>query len=86
MENAFSDVRDRFGKLDGLVHAIAFSDKEELKGSFTANTTRANFLRTMDISAFSFVDAARRAAALMPGRRRDGDADLSGVRAHGTEL
>ncbi|MCG8443816.1 MAG: enoyl-ACP reductase [Caulobacterales bacterium] len=66
MDGAFTDVRERFGRLDGLVHAIAFSDKEELTGSFVGNTTRANFQRTMDISAFSFVDAARRASALMP--------------------
>jgi enoyl-[acyl-carrier protein] reductase I len=65
-------VFDRLGKdwggLDFLVHSIAFSDKNELKGSFIENTTRENFLRTMDISAFSFVAAGKRAAKLMkPG-------------------
>src|SRR5262249_22142964 len=45
--------------------AIAFSDKNELKGSFTENTTRENFLRTMDISAFSYVACAKRAAPMM---------------------
>jgi enoyl-[acyl-carrier protein] reductase I len=48
-----------------VVHAIAFSDKEQLKGRYI-NTTRENFLRTMDISCFSFTDVSRRAAALMP--------------------
>jgi enoyl-[acyl-carrier protein] reductase I len=66
MEAAFAQVAEAFGTIDFLVHAIAFSDKNELKGSFVENTTRANFARSMDISAFSFVDAARRASALMP--------------------
>jgi enoyl-[acyl-carrier protein] reductase I len=66
MESAFSALKTAFGEVDFLVHAIAFSDKNELKGSFVENTTRENFLRTMDISAFSFVDAAKRTASLMP--------------------
>ena len=66
MDAAFASIAETFGSIDFLVHAIAFSDKNELKGSFVENTTRANFLRSMDISAFSFVDAARRASALMP--------------------
>ena len=66
MDAAFASIAEAFGSIDFLVHAIAFSDKNELKGSFVENTTRANFLRSMDISAFSFVDAARRASALMP--------------------
>jgi enoyl-[acyl-carrier protein] reductase I len=65
MEAAFKSVEEVFGTIDFLVHAIAFSDKEELRGSFVDNTTRQNFLRSMDISAFSFVDAARRASRLM---------------------
>ena len=65
MDAAFASIAEAFGSIDFLVHAIAFSDKNELKGSFVENTTRANFLRSMDISAFSFVDAARRASALM---------------------
>ncbi len=77
MDTAFGAIRERWGRLDGLVHAIAFSDKEELKGSFVDNTTRANFLRTMDVSAFSFVDAARRAAALMPPREQGGGAMIT---------
>src|SRR5207249_4757776 len=62
MEAAFASIEAKFGTIDFLVHSVAFSDKNELKGSFVENTTRANFLRSMDISAFSFVDAARRAA------------------------
>jgi enoyl-[acyl-carrier protein] reductase I len=66
MDTAFKTVEDAFGTLDFVVHAIAFSDKNELKGSFVENTTRENFLRSMDISAYSFVDVARRAAKIMP--------------------
>ena len=56
---------EQWGSLDFLVHAIAFSDKNELKGRY-ADTTRENFLRTMLISCFSFTEVAKRAAALMP--------------------
>ncbi|WP_158916567.1 enoyl-ACP reductase [Caulobacter sp. S45] len=66
MEAAFKTIEDTFGTIDFLVHSIAFSDKNELKGSFVENTTRGNFARSMDISAYSFVDASRRAARLMP--------------------
>lgn len=66
MEAAFAQIGQAFGSIDFLVHSVAFSDKNELKGSFVENTTRENFLRSMDISCFSFVDAARRAQALMP--------------------
>ncbi|MEL7348211.1 MAG: SDR family oxidoreductase [Pseudomonadota bacterium] len=64
MDRAFATVGEAWGSLDFVVHAIAFSDKAELTGRF-ADTTRANFLRTMDISCYSFVDVARRAAPLM---------------------
>ena len=66
MDAAFRQIEQAFGTIDFLVHAIAFSDKNELRGSFVDNTTRENFLRSMDISAYSFVDASRRAAKLMP--------------------
>lgn len=66
MDAAFAQIGERWGKLDFLVHAIAFAGKEELQGSFVENTTRAGFTRAMDISVFSFVDAARRASELMP--------------------
>jgi enoyl-[acyl-carrier protein] reductase I len=51
MDAAFAAIEDAFGTIDFLVHSIAFSDKNELKGSFVENTTRANFARSMDISA-----------------------------------
>ncbi len=65
MDAAFARIADRWGRLDFLVHAIAFAGKDELQGSFVENTTREGFRRAMDISVFSFVDAARRASALM---------------------
>ncbi|MBX6367257.1 MAG: enoyl-ACP reductase FabI [Rhodospirillales bacterium] len=64
VERVFASLAERWGRLDFVVHAIAFSDKEELKGRYL-DTTRANFLRTMDISCFSFTDICRRAAPLM---------------------
>jgi enoyl-[acyl-carrier protein] reductase I len=65
VDAAFDVVRKEWGALDFLVHAIAFSDKTELKGRY-ADTTRKNFIRTMVISCFAFTEAAKRAAALMP--------------------
>ncbi len=66
MDSAFKTIADTWGSLDFLVHSIAFTDKAALEGSFVENTTRQNFKDTMDISAFSFVDSANRAAKLMP--------------------
>lgn len=60
----FDAIREKWGKLDFLVHAIAYSDKEELKGKYV-NTTRSNFLKTLDISCYSFTRIAREAAPLM---------------------
>jgi enoyl-[acyl-carrier protein] reductase I len=65
LDAAFSTLREKWGTIDFVVHAIAFSDRGELKGRY-ADTTRANFVRTMVISCFSFTEVARRAAALMP--------------------
>jgi enoyl-[acyl-carrier protein] reductase I len=65
VDNVFAELRDAWGKIDFLVHAIAFSDKNELKGKY-ADTTRENFTRTMLISCFSFTEVAKRAAAMMP--------------------
>jgi enoyl-[acyl-carrier protein] reductase I len=63
----FEALAQRWGKLDFLVHSIAYSDKEALKGRYV-DTTRANFIRTLNISCFSFTDLARRAQPLMnPG-------------------
>lgn len=60
----FDALKNAWGKLDFVLHAIAFSDKEELKGHYV-NTSRKNFLRTMDISCFSFTEVCRLAAPLM---------------------
>jgi len=65
VDSVFEALRAKWGQLDFLVHAIAFSDKNELKGRY-ADTTRENFSRTMMISCFSFTELARRAAELMP--------------------
>ncbi|KIZ33183.1 MULTISPECIES: enoyl-ACP reductase FabI [Rhodopseudomonas] len=65
VDAVFDTLRDKWGHLDFLVHAIGFSDKNELKGRY-ADTTRANFSRTMVISCFSFTELAKRAADLMP--------------------
>lgn len=65
LDACFATLKDRWGSIDFLIHAIAFSDKNELTGRFTA-TTRGNFSNTMAISCFSFIDVSRRAAELMP--------------------
>lgn len=65
MDTVFRTLREEWGTIDFIVHAIAYSDKNELKGRY-ADTTRENFLRSMDISCFSFTDIARRAAEMMP--------------------
>ena len=65
IDAAFAQLQSAWGGIDFVVHAIGFSDKEELKGRY-ADTTRTNFLRTLDISCFSFTDICRRAAKLMP--------------------
>src|ERR1700682_224855 len=65
VDAVFDTLRDKWGRLDFLVHAIGFSDKNELKGRY-AETTRENFSRTMVISCFSFTELAKRAAELMP--------------------
>ena len=65
LDAAFAAIAEKWGSLDFLVHAIAFSDKNQLKGRY-ADTTRENFVRTMIISCFSFTEAAKRAAVLMP--------------------
>jgi enoyl-[acyl-carrier protein] reductase I len=65
MDAAFAEIATRWGRLDFVVHAIAFAGKDELKGSFVANTTREGFRRAHDISVFSFIDVCRRAEPLM---------------------
>jgi len=65
VDETFATLREKWGGLDFIVHAIGFSDKNELKGRY-ADTTRENFSRTMVISCFSFTEIAKRAAELMP--------------------
>ncbi len=64
IDATFDAIEKEWGHIDFVVHAIAFSDKNELDGLYL-NTTRENFLRTMDISVFSFTAVAQRAAKLM---------------------
>ncbi|KFI28147.1 enoyl-ACP reductase FabI [Paenirhodobacter enshiensis] len=64
LDAAFAGIKERWGRIDFLIHAIAYSDKNELAGRF-ADTSRGNFLNSMNISVFSFIDVARRAADLM---------------------
>ncbi len=64
VDGVFETLRQQWGSIDFLVHAIAFSDKNELKGRY-ADTSRENFHKTMLISCFSFTEIAKRAAALM---------------------
>ena len=64
VDAVFDQLKAEWGTLDFVVHAIGFSDKNELKGLY-ANTTRENFVRTMVISCFSFTEIARKAAAMM---------------------
>ncbi len=64
MDAVFANLEEKWGKIDFLVHAIGYSDKEELKGQYV-DTSRNNFMNTMDISVYSFTAVARRAAAIM---------------------
>jgi enoyl-[acyl-carrier protein] reductase I len=64
MDAYFAEIEKEWGTLDGMLHAVAFSDKDQLQGRY-ADTTRENFLNTMDISVYSFVALSRRAANLM---------------------
>ena len=65
MAACFATLKNRWGHLDFVVHAIAYSDKSELTGRFI-NTSRENFRTSLTISCYSFIDIARRAAVLMP--------------------
>lgn len=64
LDAAFEALGTRWANIDFVVHAIAYSDKSELTGRFL-NTSRANFKHSLDISAYSFIDVARRAHPLM---------------------
>ena len=65
IDETFNSLREKWETIDFLVHAIAYSDKEELKGEYL-DTTRENFYKTMDISVYSFTAVAQRAAKMMP--------------------
>src|SRR3954468_10992968 len=65
VDGVFAEIEKQWGGMDFYVHAIGFSDKNELKGRY-ADTSRENFIRTMVISCYSFTEGARHAAALMP--------------------
>lgn len=64
LDRLFAVIKEKWGRLDFVVHGIAFSDKKELDGLYV-NTTRDNFARTMDISCYSFTAVAQRAMPLM---------------------
>jgi enoyl-[acyl-carrier protein] reductase I len=72
IESVFEEVGERWDGLDFLVHAIAYADKDELKGKYV-DTSRENFVRSLDISCYSFTAVAQRAAAMM----RDGGSLLT---------
>ena len=65
IDRTFEEIGKAWDSLDFIVHALAFSDRNELKGLY-ADTSRENFINTMVISCFSFTEVAKRAAAMMP--------------------
>ena len=71
LDSAFATLKERWDTLDFVVHAIGFSDKRELRGKYL-DTSLDNFLMTMNISAYSLVAVAKRAAEMMPPRGEDG--------------
>jgi len=64
IQKAFNQVKDKWGSIDFVLHSIAFSDKNELKGKYL-DTSRDNFTQTMLISCFSFTETAKEASKLM---------------------
>ena len=66
IDAAFATLKESWDSLDFVVHAIAYSDKEELKGKYL-NTSRDNFVRSLDISCYSFTGVAQRAVPMMNG-------------------
>ena len=65
LDSVFATLKKEWGSIDFLVHSLAFSDRDELKGRYV-DTSRANFARSLDISCYSFTAVAQRAASLMP--------------------
>jgi len=64
IKNTFDDIHNKYGKIDFIVHAIAYSDKEELKGKYI-ETSKKNFLQSMEISCYSFTAVANYASNIM---------------------
>ena len=64
LERAFTELGEKWGKLDFIVHAVAYSDKNELTGRFV-DTSRENFKNSLDISCYSLIEVARRALPMM---------------------
>src|SRR5699024_5454731 len=76
LDAAFGTLTERWGRLDIIVHAIAYSSKDELTGRFV-NTTRANFKNSLDISCYSLIEVARRALPLMAANEPGGGTILT---------
>ena len=75
LDAAFAALSERWGRLDFLVHAVAFSNKDELTGRFM-NTSRANFKHSLEISCYSLIEIARRAHPLMAARDGSGGGSI----------
>lgn len=84
LDAAFAALEKGWGRLDFLVHAIAFSDRNELKGRYV-DTSRENFRRSLDISCYSFTDVARRARPLMLNSQAAGGPGLLTLTYAGSE-
>ena len=77
LDAGFAAIKERWGALDFVVHAIGFSDKAELRGKYV-DTSLDNFLMTMNISVFSLAAVAKRASAMMPPVVENEDGSISG--------
>ncbi|MFP4002145.1 MAG: SDR family oxidoreductase [Alphaproteobacteria bacterium] len=84
LDTAFETLGKSWGRLDFLIHAIAFSDRNELKGRYV-DTSRENFRRSLDISCYSFTDVARRARPLMLNSQAPGGPGLLTLSYAGSE-
>ena len=75
LDAAFATLADRWGSIDFLIHAVAFSNKDELTGRFM-NTSRANFKHSLEISCYSLIEVARRAYPLMAAKDGSGGGSI----------
>ncbi len=75
LDAAFATLAERWGRLDFVIHAIAFSNKDELTGRFV-NTSRANFKHSLEISCYSLIEVARRAHPLMTANQSGGGGSI----------